>query len=271
MSVVVPEGTGYLNLRRNTMADIVTGTVTGQLDVSQILTGHSDIRREQEQIGSDIRRETALEAGDIRRDQAKEAADIRREAAKEASDTRSVSAKQSFDVNDRVGTEADRVIAQDTAYFIAGQSQNFSNATALAALKASTDASFLKTQSDIQLAGMQSAAAATLAGVTSAAAAALEGAKSAAASPLGQALIGAAITADGNTTRALLNSLKIEDLNRSLIERKGELSELKNDLQYSRLAGQINMVHSQVQDTKAGMVNFGTMGASTQSSTSQVA
>ena len=253
------------------MADIVTGTVSGQLDTSGIQASFGDVRREQAVDVADIRREAALEAGDVRRDAAKDSADVRRETAKEASDTRTASARQAFDVNDRVGTEADRVVAQDTAYFIAAQSQNFSNATALAALKASTDASFLKTQSDIQLAGMQTAAAATLAGFTASAAAALEGAKSAAAAALGQALIGSAITADGNSTRALINSLKIDDLNRAMVERNSEAVELRNDMQYARLAGQINMVHSQVQDTRAGMVNFGTMGASTQSSTSQVA
>jgi hypothetical protein len=230
------------------MADIVTGTVSGQVDMSDMLRSQADIRQEQE-VGK----------GDIV------------DAVKTAGWANS----------DRTGTEADRVVAQDTAYFIAGQSQNFSNATALAALKASTDASFLKTQSDIQLAGMQTAAAATLAGATASAAAALEGAKAAAAAALGQAQIGYAITADGNATRALINTLKMEELNRVLSERQAEIIEHRGDSRYYRdgmtnlqansLSSQINALHSQFQQATQKTVNFGTMGANTNSAANNVA
>jgi len=172
------------------MADIVTGTVTGQLDTSMLMSEFSNVRRE-----------NATEAGDVRRELAVETGGVRREVAKEASDSRTASAREAFDVNDRVGSEADRVVAQDTAYFIAGQGQSFSNATALASLTASTNANFNQTLAAIQLAASQTSAAATLAA-----------AQSQAANALGQALIGQQIVSDGNSTRALINNQTIDEL-----------------------------------------------------------
>jgi hypothetical protein len=123
------------------MADIVTGTVSGQLDISDILRATGDIRREQEAIGSNIRRETA----------------------KEGSDVIDVVKTSAWANSDRTGTEADRVTNQASQYFIAQQSINFNNATALAALKASTDAQFSATQANIQLAAKDNATATALA------------------------------------------------------------------------------------------------------------
>jgi len=230
------------------MSELVTGTVTGQLDTSDLVRDHADIRREQESIGSNIRRE----------------------AAKEASDLQDTVKTAGWANSDRTGTEADRVVAQDTAYFIAAQSQNFSNATALAALKAGTDMQFANT-----LAAVNATAAAGQA------ATALEGAKTAAASALGQAQIGYAIVADGNTTRALINTLKMEELNRTLSERQAEIIEHRGDsrhyrdgmsnLQTAALSSQINALHSQFQAATQKTVNFGTMGANTNSAANNVA
>jgi hypothetical protein len=157
------------------MSDIVTGTVTGQVDLSQILRGQADIRRE---LGSDT--------ADIRREVASDTSDVRREQAKEASDTRT-----------EVVGSADRNITQGTAYFIAGQSQNFSNATALAALTATTNSNFNQTLAAIQLSAAQSQAA----------------------NQLAQALLGQQLVADGAQTRALINEQKIDDLRFRNLER----------------------------------------------------
>lgn len=228
------------------MADIVTGTVSGQVDMSDVNRSIADVRREQESIGADIRRETAKEASDVI-DNVKTAA---------------------WANSDRTGTEADRVVAQDTAYFIAGQSQAFSNATAIAALKAGTDMQFANTLSAIQAAAL-----------TGQAATALEGAKSAAAAALAQALIGQQIVADGNATRALVNTLKMDELNRMLSERNAEIVEYRGDsrhwqgqysnAQFAQVTSQVNALNSQLTETRQGMVNFGTMSgaAGQQSST----
>jgi hypothetical protein len=237
------------------MADIVTGTVTGQLDTTSLMQDHADIRRE----GSE-------HASDIRRDVYGTSADIRRETAKEASDLNDSIKTAGWANSDRTGTEADRVVAQDTAYFIAGQQYAFSNATALAALKASTDQQFAATQAAIALAAQQTSAAATLAG-----------SKAEAATALGQALIGQQIVADGNATRALVNGLKMDELNRMLSERNAEIVESRGDSrhwqgqysngQFAQLTSQVNALNSQLTETRQGMVNFGTMSGVGQSTT----
>lgn len=227
------------------MADIVTGTVTGQLDTSGLVRDHADIRREQEVIGSNIRRETAKEASDV--------IDVVKTAA--------------WHNSDRTGTEADRIVQQDTAYFIAGQQYAFSNATAVAALKASTDMGFQKMGSDIFT---QSSLAQ--------ASSALESAKVAAAVALGQAQMERALVADGNNTRALINELKMEQLNRELIERNSALVEARGDArhwqsgysnaQFASVSSQLNAFASQLQEVKQGTVNFGTMSGNAGRNTS---
>jgi len=218
------------------MADIVTGTVTGQLDVTSIIEGQSDIRRE-----------NVVESKDVI------------DAVKTSGWANS----------DRTGTEADRVVAQDTAYFIAGQQYSFQNATAVAALKASTDMQFASVLNSINTQGALGQAATGLEGAKTAAAVALAGEKQAAATALAQALLGQQIVSDGNATRALINSLKMDELNRALIERNAEIVENRGDSRYwhgkysnsqsESLSSQINALHSQFQQATQGTVNFGTM------------
>ena len=161
------------------MADIVTGTVTGQVDQSQLLMGQAAIRQEQATYTADIRRDTASEAGAIV------------DAVKTAGWTNA----------ETTVSNADRIVAQDTAYFIANQSQTFANATALAALTASNNANFNQTLAAIQLAGQQSTAAAQLGS-----------AQNQAANALGQSIIGQQILSDGMLTRALINQQTIDEL-----------------------------------------------------------
>lgn len=218
---------------------------------------------------SDIRRETAEGVSDIRREQEQIGSNVRREVAKEAHDVNDGVKSSAWGVSDRVGTEADRIVAQDTAYFIAGQGQAFSTATSLAALKASQDSAFQRTQADIQLQGALGAAATALAGE-----------KTAAATALGQALIGQMVVGDGNATRALINTLKMEELNRVLTERQTEIIDQRADArnahgrltaaQFQSVSSQMQAFQSQLQETRQGLVNFGSMtgSAGTQSSTS---
>lgn len=227
------------------MADIVTGTVSGQVDMTNVLKEISDSRREQEVIGAAIRHETAIDNG------------------------RTIDAVKTagWANADRTGTEADRVVAQDTAYFIAAQSQNFSNATALAALKSSTDASFQNTLAAIALAASQTSAAATLAG-----------SESRSATALGQSMIGQQIVQDGMLTRALVNDLKMDALNRELIERNAALVETRGDArfwqgghsnaQFAAVTSQLNAFQSQLQEVRQGTVNFGTMSGNAGRNTS---
>lgn len=128
------------------MGDIVTGTVTGQVDESAVLRD----------VGT-VRRELAIDNGDIR-----------------------------TEIKDGTNTIKD----QSTAFFVASQNTNFQNATALAALTAATNAQFTATQTAIQLAAANNAAAVALS----------------------QSNLSALVAAEGEKTRSLLQATKIEDL-----------------------------------------------------------
>jgi len=128
------------------MAEIVTGTVTGQVNDGAILRD----------IGT-VRREAAINEG-----------------------------VTSMNIKD--GT--DTVKGQATAFYIAGQQTAFQNATALAALTASTNAQFTATQVAIELAQANNASAVALS----------------------QAALAQAVAAEGSKTRDLIRDQKIEDL-----------------------------------------------------------
>lgn len=90
------------------------------------------------------------------------------------------------------------------------------------------------------------------------------------------------IVADGEKTRGLINDLKTTDLNRLLIERNTELTCCEHDKhhwrhyadqaqwggQFANLQNQLQAFASQLQETRQGMVNFGTMAGVGQTSTS---
>ena len=72
------------------------------------------------------------------------------------------------------------------------------------------------------------------------------------------------IDADGEKTRALINDLKTQDLNRMLIERNAEVVEGRHwrhhadQAQWASLQSQIQAFGSQLGQAQASMVNFGT-------------
>lgn len=79
------------------------------------------------------------------------------------------------------------------------------------------------------------------------------------------------IDADGEKTRGLINELKSDELNRLLIERDGELRHWRGHYdvaQFQSLQSQLSAFQSQLQETRQGMVNFGTMAGVGQTSTS---
>jgi hypothetical protein len=97
------------------------------------------------------------------------------------------------------------------------------------------------------------------------------------------------ISTDGDKTRALINDLKYHDLSRGLVERNTALVNCEQDVkwcrdkwldgrfdqyqaqfagQWAQLQSQIQAFQSQLQETRQGMVNFGTMAGVGQSSTS---
>jgi len=85
------------------------------------------------------------------------------------------------------------------------------------------------------------------------------------------------IDGQAERTRELINDLKNADLNRYLIERTSELVELRGEgrfwrgnydqSQFAGLSSQMQNFQSQLQETRQGMVNLGTMTGVTQAST----
>ena len=86
------------------------------------------------------------------------------------------------------------------------------------------------------------------------------------------------ISNDGERTRALINDLKYNDLSRALVERNAALVEEASERrhwryaadqgQWAALNSQLQAFQSQLQETRQGMVNFGTMAGVGQTSTS---
>jgi hypothetical protein len=87
---------------------------------------------------------------------------------------------------------------------------------------------------------------------------------------------------EGDETRRLINELKYHDLNRGLVERSAALVEAEAERrhwrhhadsnqwagQFAAINSQLQAFNSQMQETRQGMVNFGTMAGVGQSSTS---
>lgn len=86
------------------------------------------------------------------------------------------------------------------------------------------------------------------------------------------------IDAGAEKTRDLLTDYRDRELNRLLIERNAEIVDERHhgrfwrgnfdNAQYAALTNQLNAFQSQLQETRQGMVNFGTMAGVGQTSTS---
>jgi hypothetical protein len=214
------------------MADVVTGTVTGFVNNYPEATtaALSDIRLEQMKQASDV-----LDSVRDARHQVIQANGVDTDrTTKELSDLTQAMSDRFF----QVGRDTQDIRAQ----IIAQQQQMVAGFSGVAK---DTEIAALKTQ--VELAKQST-------------------------------YISDKIDADGEKTRALVNSLKEQELNRILIERNSELVEERfgrrfwhhgaNQGQWAALNNQLQAFQSQLQETRQGMVNFGTMAGVGQSSTS---
>lgn len=249
-----------LNQGEQKMADIVTGTTTGFVDTSVLQAEHSDIRREGAEHTGQLLQENLKGFDRVN-------ADVLRSGWAGVDATKDAR----HEVSDRVENSADRITSQASDYFISAMQSDRDAARDLASLKVLTDANAGRLSSEIQL-NVEKAAAA----------AALSGEKIAAAVALGQSILSKEVFADGQRTRDLINDLKYHDLNRSLVERNAELVEERHGrrhyrdrcdqnqyaAQWATVQSQLQAFASQLQDTRQGMVNFGTQTGVGQTSTS---
>ncbi len=188
----------------------------------------------------------------------------------------------------KVDEAADKIQQRASDYYLSQQARDFDTARDVSSLRAQSDLASQKLAADILLSGERAAAASLLAGERTAATAALEAARTANSLALGHAQlskeiaeskyeISRQVSAEGDATRALVQSLKNDDLNRMLIERNTDINHFRhgywdavggaNNAQFASVASQLNAFQSQLAETRQGMVNFGTMAGVGQSST----
>jgi hypothetical protein len=255
----------------NIMAEVDTAMLAGQ---------HADIRREAAEHASDIRFNVAERAGDIRREGAEHTNEIIKEGLKESFNIRGDVKDTRHDVINEVDRQGDRVTNQAAQFYIAGQQNATEAARDLASMRTLTEANATAMRSEIALNVEKTAAASALAAE-----------KIASAVALGQSMLSKEIFHDGQKTRDLINDLKYHDLNRGLVERNTALVAAEDNHrhyrdrwmdgrfdqnqaqfagQWAQLQSQIQAFQSQLQETRQGMVNFGTMAgnAGQQTSTS---
>jgi hypothetical protein len=220
------------------MADIVTGTVTGSVDVTDLLKDHSDIRQE------------IADEGRTTVDAVKTAA---------------------WHNSDRTGTEADRIINQASQQFIAAQQYAFDAARDVAALKSATDLHFASVANEIKTQSALGQAAAALESAKVAAAIALgqatlskeifaDGQKT-------RDLVNDLKYHDLNRALVERNAELVEERHYGRHWR-GVADQNQFGAQFAQLQSMMQNFNSQLADTRQGMVNFGTMAGVGQTSTS---
>ena len=232
---------------------------------SDIQHTSADIRQENARNFADARYATSEGVGTIRREMGADTNEIVKEGLKESFAIRGDVKDARYDLGTRIGDSADRVVdrlfdhdskvadrffmvGRDTAELKQGQ----------ATLSKDIELNALKTQ--------------------------IEGQKN-------TTYLSDKIAIDGDKTRSLINDLKYHDLNRGLVERNTALVNCEQDRkhyrdrwmdgrfdqnqtqfagQWAQLQSQIQAFQSQLQETRQGMVNFGTMSGQSgqQSSTS---
>lgn len=188
---------------------------------------------------------------------------IRREVAKEASDLESAVRDSSYRTLAATDAVGDRLISQLDKQYHRSEARDYDAGRDLSDLRAQVvavtqqiAASADRAAKDSEISVLKNT---------------LEMAK-------GNALILDKISTDGNETRRLINELKYGDLNRALIERNAELVEERHyarhwrhgfdQSQFAAITSQLQAFQSQLQETRQGMVNFGTMAGVGQTSTS---
>jgi hypothetical protein len=225
------------------MADIVSGTVTGFVNSypEQAQAALSDIRREASEHTNEIVKEGLK--GDY--------------------NTQGAIKDARFDVNQRISDSTARITTDvdrnadrlDTRFFDVARDTQDIRAQIISAQQAMV-AGFLGSAKDAEINALKTQ---------------METAKQ-------TTYLSDKIDADGEKTRALINDLKYNDLNRALVERNSELVEERfgrrhwyhhaSQGQWQNLNSQLQAFQSQLQETRQGMVNFGTMAGVGQSSTS---
>lgn len=203
------------------------------------------------------------EHSDIRREGAEHTNEIVKEGLKGDFNTRGDIKDARYDLADRVGNSADRIADRLSEYdakvadrfFVVGRDTADLRAQVVAQQQ-QIAAGFAGVAKDTEIASLK--------GI-------IEGQKN-------TTYLSDKISSDGDKTRAMLTANNDAMLNRMLIERNSDLCCCRqahgravdgwSQAQWQGLANQMAAFQSQLQETRQGMVNFGTMAGVGQSSTS---
>jgi len=257
------------------------------VDTAMLSKEHSDIRREGAEHTSDIRREAAEHRASMTQENMKGFdrvnADVLRgtneivkEGLKESFNIRGDVKDSRYDVSERVGNQGDRIVDRLTEhdsrvaarFFDVGRDTQDIRAQIISAQQAMVTG-FLGVTKDTEIAALKTQ---------------MDASKN-------TSYIVDKVTSDGDKTRTLINDLKYHDLNRGLVERQTALVSAEHEHrhyrdrwldgrfdqnqaqfagQWAQLQSQLQAFQSQLQETRQGMVNFGTMSGQSgqQSSTS---
>ena len=211
---------------------------------------------------------------DIRREAAEHTNEIVKEGIKEAFNIRGDVKDSRFDVAERVGNQGDRIVdrIEEGKDALMARSWDMGRDTQdiraqIVAQQQQVVAGFLGAAKDVELCALKSQ---------------LEAQKN-------TAYLSDRIGNEGDRTRALIHDLKYHDLNRGLIERQTALVNCEHDrhhyrdrwldgrfdqgqvqyaAQWAQLQNQVQAFQSQLQETRQGMVNFGTMSGQSGQQTS---
>lgn len=214
-------------------------------DLDSLKNQHNDIRFEQMQQTADIRRDTAADT-----------AEIIKESLKGDHEVFAAVRDNRYDLSSRIENAADR-------------SERGISALADRFFTVARDTADLRAQV------IQAIDTTKMAGEMAALKSQIEMGKTA-------TYLSDKIGNDGDRTRALINDLKYNDLNRSLIERNAELVDERYGRrhwrhladqgqfggQFAALQSQMQNFGSQLQDVKQGTINFGTMSGNAGRNTS---
>jgi hypothetical protein len=222
------------------MADIVTGTVTGVLDTSTLQRDHADIRREV----------------------ATEACGVNQNVSDNGSRNIIATKDARHDMLSAVDSVGDRVVDRISEGRVETADRFFHVGRDLADLRAQVIQAIDTVKLSTELNSLK--------GI-------IEGQKN-------TTYLSDKISHENEKTRDLINDLKYHDLNRGLVERNTALVECEADRRYWRhhadqnqfqgqwaaLQNQIQAFASQLQETRQGVTNFGSMtgNAGRQTSTS---
>jgi len=267
-----------------------------ELDTYTLANQHADIRREGAEHAAEIRYDVATKAGDIRHETAvgfDKTGDL---VSSISSDIRLEQQKQAFELSRQSGAESSDIIKEglksthevfaavrDNRYDLASRIENAADRTerGITENRLMTADRFFAVGRDLASLSQGQVSLSKDIELNS-----LKGQLDAKANTQ---YITDKVVADGEKTRGLIQDLKYHDMNRSLVERNTALinseqdrhhyrdrwmdgrfdqSQVQYAAQFAQLQNQVQAFASQLQETRQGMVNFGTMAGVGQTSTS---